>query len=34
MLKTVQQYMSDEKSAIKFTAAATVIHLIAIAEAN
>ena len=33
-LPTVEQYMSDEKGAIKFTAAAAVIHLSAIKEAN
>jgi hypothetical protein len=31
-LPTVEQYMSDEKGAIKFTAAAALIHLIAIKE--
>ena len=33
-LPTVEQYMSDEKGAIKFTAAAAVIHLTAIKQAN
>jgi hypothetical protein len=33
-LPTVQKYMSDEKGAIKFTAAAAVIHLSAIKEAK
>jgi HEAT repeat protein len=32
VLPTVQRYMSDEKSAIKFTAAAAVIHLTAIQQ--
>jgi HEAT repeat protein len=33
-LPTVEQYMSDEKNPIKFTAAAAVIHLTAIKVAN
>jgi hypothetical protein len=33
-LPTVERYMSDEKSAIKFTAAAAVIHLTAIKQAG
>ena len=33
-LPTVEKYMSDEKAAIKFTAAAAVIHLSAIKEAK
>lgn len=33
-LPTVEQYMTDEKDAIKFTAAATVIHLSAIKGTN
>jgi HEAT repeat protein len=33
-LPTVQKYMSDEKGAIKFTAAAAVIHLSAIKAAK
>jgi HEAT repeat protein len=34
VLPTVQRYVSDEKSAIKFTAAAAVIHLTAIKQAG
>jgi HEAT repeat protein len=33
-LPAVERYMTDEKSAIKFTAAATVIHLCSIEEGN
>ena len=34
VLPTVERYVSDEKSAIKFTAAAAVIHLTAIKQAG
>ena len=34
MLDTVEQYMSDEKYAVKYTAAATVLRLTGIKEAQ
>jgi HEAT repeat protein len=34
VLATVEKYMSDEKDAVKYTAAATFLRLTAIKEAN